>query len=218
MKTITVYWWVFVIVFVLAGIFFFQYRALKKSEDRIQLKEVELATLKGEVSSFKNKNDALTFKVHSVQVEKDNLKKSLEVAGIDIKELKSRDIKWREITSALQAELESSGHGETFIYDTVYINKTDTIRAGAFKWDNDYLFLNGKITNKKLDFQYKYKTDIKLISTGKGKETVVSAFFTDTNAEMLNANSITIKPVSRWWNKWYVYTFAGFAGGYFLSK
>ena len=98
----------------------------RKYKDSKQLQSVELATLKDSVSIYKTKTGQMVAKITSVEVEKRNLKESLEIAGFNIKELKQQNVKWRKITSALRLELEATGSGETAAVDTFFI-KTDRL-------------------------------------------------------------------------------------------
>lgn len=170
------------------------------------------------VKIFKSKNGDLTTQIGSVVIERDNLKQGLENAGYTIKELKDRDIKYRDIIAILKAQISIEGSGSTILHDTVYSNTTDTIKAAEFNWNNRFLFFSGKVIDKKLDFDYKYKTGMDLLSTKSGKSYVVNAYFGDPKMVVTSGNSITITPIKRWWDHWYLYSAAGLVGGYLLFK
>lgn len=196
----------------------FQKCHINRLEDANDLQKVELSTLQDSVVAYTSKTGKLTYKLTSVEVDRDRLKKSLDMAGFDIKELKERDVKWRNITSALKAELATAGSGSTTLHDTAFINNTDTIRAASFNWNNRYLFLSGSIIEKKLDFTYKYKTGIDIINTRKGKNNRVSVFLSDPNAIVTTGNSITIRQKVRWYEKPWLWGAAGLVGGYLIAK
>lgn len=186
--------------------------------DKYQIQSVELSTLNDSVKTVVSKNGDLTFKLSSVSVESDNRKEALDAAGFEIKELRAKDIKWRDINFALKAQLQAQGSGQTVLHDTLLISKTDTIKQANFNWNNKFLFLSGNIREKELKFDYTYKTSIDLISEKKGKSYIISAYLGDKNASITTANSITIVPKNKWWNRWYVHAGAGLVTGYFIFK
>lgn len=191
---------------------------LNKERDKNQIANVQLAALNDSVVQYKSKNGDLTAKISSVMVESDNRKEALDAAGFEIKELRARDVKWRDVNFALKAQIQAQGSGQTVLRDTLLISKTDTIRQANFDWNNRFLFLSGNVSGKNLQFDYTYKTSIDLISEKKGKAYVVSAYLGDKNATITTANSITIVPKKKWWG-WRVVEFAGGIGlGYVLFK
>lgn len=221
MKKLTEYlkkygWWALVLLIVM--IFAFQKCKINKLEDNLQLKNVELSTLNDSVSVFKDKNKNLTFKIAAVEVDAGNRKKALEEAGFEIKDLKDRNIKWRDLVIALQAEIESAGHGSTVLHDTLIITKTDTIKQSNFNWNNRYLFLSGNVIEKKIDFTYKYKTGIDIVNTRQGKDNLVSVYLSDPNAVVLTSNSIVIKRRIYFWEKPWITIPAGIVGGILIMK
>lgn len=211
-------WFVLSVIVLLSGLLLIGKCNNNKLEDKNQLQAVELSSLNDSVTVHKSKNGDLTAKIASVMVESDNRKKALEAAGFEIKDLRKRDIAWRDINAALQAKLEAAGHGQTVLKDTVYIIGTDTIKSAKFKWSNRFLFLDGSIIEKDMKFSYLYKADLSLISEKKGKNYLISAYISDPSASITTANSITIIPKKRWWDKPWLWGIAGLTGGYFLFK
>jgi len=136
-----------------------QFFSIRKLKDKIQLANVELATLNDSVSVHKSKTGQLTFKIASVEIEKRNLKESLETLELTTKELRNQGIKYRDIISVQKAQIDAGGMGSTIIRDTMIITNTDTIRIAKFDWSNNFLSLNGSIENKNLDFNYQYRYD-----------------------------------------------------------
>lgn len=187
-------------------------------KDDLQLKNVELSTLNDSVSVFKDKNKNLTFKIAAVEVDAGNKKKALEEAGFEIKDLKERGVKWRDIVIALQAEIEANGHGSTTLHDTTLVFLTDTVKQANFNWNNKYLFLSGSITDKNMAFDYKYKTGIKFLNTQQGKNNLISVYLDDPNSVVTTANSITIKRNTYFWEKPWVTIPVGILGGILIMK
>lgn len=191
---------------------------LNKERDRYQIAQVELSALNDSVVQYKSKTGELTAKIASVAVESDNRKKALDAAGFEIKELRARDVKLRDVVFALKAQIQAQGSGTTVLRDTLIVSKTDTIRQANFNWNNKYLFLSGNIREKQLQFDYTYKTAIDLVSEKKGKSYVVSAYLSDPQATITTANSITIVPEKRWIGWRILEGAAAFGFGYLISK
>ena len=191
---------------------------LNKERDKNQIANVQLSALNDSVAQYKSKNGDLTAKINSVVVESDNRKKALDAAGFEIKELKEKDIKWRDVVFALKAQIQAQGGGQAVLRDTLIISKTDTIKKANFDWNNRFLFLSGNITGKDMQFKYTYKTSIDLLSEKKGKSYVVSAYLSDPQATITTANSITIVPKKKWWGWDVLKVGAGFGLGVFIAK
>lgn len=191
---------------------------LNKERDKNQIANVQLSALNDSVAQYKSQNGDLTAKIISVTVESDNRKKALEEAGFELKELRARDIKWRDAVFALKAQIQAQGNGQTTLRDTLIISKTDTLKKANFDWNNKFLFLSGNITGKDMQFKYTYKTSIDLISEQKGKSFIVSAYLGDKNASITTANSITIVPEKKWWGWDVLKVGAGFGLGVFIAK
>lgn len=211
------YGWI-ALALLIVTIFTFKQCKINNLKDDVQLKNVELSSIKDSVLVFKDKNKNLTFKIKAVEVDAGNKKKALELAGFEIQDLKQRNIKWRDVAIALQAEIESNGHGSTTLHDTLFITNIDTIKQANFKWDNKYLFLSGNITEQNMSFDYKYKTGIKILNTKQGKNDLVSVYLTDPNAFVTTANSIVIKRKTYFWEKPWVTVPVGILGGILITK
>lgn len=215
--------WIAAISFILATFIYMgiQHRRINHYKDVSQLQAVELSTLKDTVKVYRNKAGDLTSKFNSIEVDRDNLKRSLEFAGFDIKELNERDINWRKVTSALRMQLAATGHVETDIKpDTFRIENTDTVYFSTVEpWSNQYLSIfNGEIVKKKLVFDYRYQTRISIIPTPGRKETIVNVFLTDPKAEITSANSITIKHKKQIWERGWLWAVVGFGTGILISR
>ena len=160
----------------------------------------------------------MTFKIASVEIEKRNLKESLETLELTTKELRNQGIKYRDIISVQKAQIDAGGMGSTIIRDTMIITNTDTIRIAKFDWSNNFLSLNGSIENKNLDFNYKYKTGINIVTEQKPKGTIVNFSLADPNATITTATSITVTRKKSILEKWYITLPVGFVGGFLLAK
>ena len=202
-------YWLPAMVALLIALLGFQKCSIDKLKDTTQIQAVEISTLNDSVSVYRSKAGKLTYKLTSVEIEKDNLKRSLLIAGYDIRELKDRDLNWRKITSALKAELASTGSGSVVLKDTIYITNTDTIRAANFAWKNRYLSLTGKVTPKALDFKYVYRTAIDVVQSGD----VISIYLSDPNAVITTGHQFAVTHKRRWYQKPWVWGAVGLVGG-----
>ena len=165
------------------------------------------------------KNGTLSYQVQAVEVEKRNLRHALETAGYEIKDLKEKEIRWRQVNATLRAELESKGSGQTDIKpDTVIVSKTDTIIKGSFIWNNNFLKLDGTIHENLISFDYRYNTPIEIFTSEKKKETIITVSLSDPNAAIISANSITISKKTPWYKKPWVWGAAGLATGIIVTK
>lgn len=196
-----------------------QHRKIEKLDDLNQLQKVELSILKDTVAVYQNKAGELTYKLTSVEIEKQNLAKSLELMGIDKKILKERDIAWRKITAALRMELAATGHGETTVTDTFRIEKTDTVYfQKVHDWSNKNLSLfNAEIVNQKLSFDYRYKTGIDVYQEQQRRATFVRVTLTDPNAAITKGSSFFVKPKKRLWEKPWLWGLAGLGTGILIT-
>jgi len=189
-------------------------RSLSRSKSELRLKNVEISTLKDSVKVLMSKNGDLTFKFQSVQIESKERKDALELLGFELSDLRQRDIKQKNIISALNAKLSASGSGTMIMKDSIVYIKGDSVKVSYGKWTNNYLTLNPFLIGNNLDFDYLYEAKISLIQ----EKNIVSAIISDPNAKIVTANSITIENKKRWWDKWYFYLAAGSVIGYEIAK
>ena len=189
-------------------------RSLSRSKSELRLKNVEISTLKDSVKIVVSKNGDLTFKFQSVQIESKERKDALELLGFELSDLRQRDIKQKNIISALNAKLSASGSGTMIMKDSIVYIKGDSVKVSYGKWTNNYLTLNPFLIGNNLDFDYLYEAKISLIQ----EKNIVSAIISDPNAKIVTANSITIENKKRWWDKWYFYLAAGSVIGYEIAK
>jgi hypothetical protein len=183
---------------------------------------VELSQMKDSVLTYVTKNGQLISKIKSVEVDKSNLKEALEISGIEIKDLKDQNIKWRNLVSVLQLKIESFGEGQSSVVDTFYIveNTTDTIYYQKIgDWTDNYLSLyNARIENKEFKFKYNYDVDLDLFSEKKRNKIIVTANLNNPNASISTANSITLSTRKKWYEKPWIWGIAGVGTGILISK
>jgi len=191
---------------------------LNKERDRLQIAQVQLSAFNDSVRVFKSKNGELTAKIVSVVVESDNRKKALDAAGFEIKDLKQRNIKLSDVVFAMEAQILAQGSGQTTLHDTTIVTRTDTIEQANFSIREKYFQFDASIINKDVKYTRSYSTGINFISEQKRKSFIVSAYLEDPEAKITTANSITIVPKKKWWDKWYLQVAAGVGVGYLIFK
>ena len=156
----------------------------------------------------------------SVEIDKRNLKEALEISGIEIKNLKDQDIKWRNLVSVLQLKIKSLGEGQTTVVDTFYITDTDTIHYQKVNdWTDSYLSLfNARVENKEFSFKYNYNVDLDLFSEKTRNKIIVTANLNNPNATISTAKSITVSTKPKWYEKPWLWGIAGVGTGILISK
>lgn len=211
--------WFFVVV--IAGLLFLLMLGKcnnNKLQKENELKTIELSTLNDSVETVVGKNGDLTFKLSSVVVEASNNRKALEAAGFEIQKLKEKEVEWRKVNFALQAQIQAIGNGQTILHDTTIVNRTDTVKSANFTVNEKHLYFAASIVNKDVKYNYKYSTGIDIVNTPVGKnKNIVNVYLTDPQAKITSANSITITHKTRWYEKPWIWGLAGFAGGYYLG-
>jgi len=217
------YWWIGLIV-VFSVVLFVQHIKINRLNDDVQIKNVELSTLKDTVLTVVTRNGQLISTVNSVQIEKDNIKESLQAMGLDLKALKDENIKLKTLNFVLNAQLTSSGDVATPTKDTFRIpdDGGDSIRYSIVSdWTDTRLSLfNGIVENNNLTFDYTYNLRFKLLSNTEKNKTIVTFVPDDKTGKTLisSANSITIIHKKKWWEKWWIWTIVGATGGILITK
>lgn len=206
------------VILALIGSNIYQYIVAERFRNVSQIQAVELSILNDSVAVYQSKNGDLTYKLTSARIDRENLREALEVAGENIKELKKKDIEWRNITHTLLMRLEAAGSGEINVIDTLIIHHTDTVKFAKFDWNNAYLYLDGSIKDDKMNFDYRYQTGIQIVQHAKKKDQVVSVMLTDPNASIISGSSITVNNPRKWWDKWWLHGLVGFTAGVLITK
>jgi hypothetical protein len=196
----------------------FQHFDLKKANEDLQLAKLELAVQNDTIISFRTRDSTLVSKIRSIEIDRDNLKDALEEMGLDRKKLRDQKIKLQDVISVLQIKLEASGHVETVIRDTIRIEKSDTIKIGRFKWSNKFLFINGSIEDKDINFDYLYQTKISNVQDQNRKGTTVSLVLSDPKARITNGASFAVIHKKSLLEKWWITVPVGIMGGILISK
>lgn len=201
-------------------IIFYQDYTIKKLEKTNQLQAVELSMANDTVKKFRNKADELISQIKVVEVSRDNLKESLEKAGVDIEKLRDDKIRLNKVIEYYKMQGQATGTGSIALRDTFTIIKRDTINYLKFdKWSNDFLIMtNGEIINRQLNFNYRYLIDFQFFKEEYRKSTIISVKFKDPGAEITSANSIVVFNEKKWWEKPWLWGLAGLTTGILISK
>jgi hypothetical protein len=212
-----------ILVLILLSLLGWQQRRLNSLKKSGQLDKVKLSMLQDSVSVLKDKNQNLTFKIQSVEVSESNARKALEASGFEIKDLRAREIKWRDLSYTLQAKIVALGKGTIILRDSITPGRVDLIPVKTGSWNDDYLSLTPILIADSLTFTYRYETGIRLLAD---KHNTVSAYLVNPRnpkepnpyATITTANSITFTPTRHWYtNKW-LYLGAGIVGGIWIAK
>ena len=193
---------------------------LSQAREISNLQAVEISTLRDSVKTVVTKNGLLTFQVASAEIQKNQLKDALDLAGYDIKSLNEREIEYRKINSILKARLEATGSITTTVRDTFTVVKTDTVRYQSLaSTSNGFLSIfDASIRYQKLNFSYRYNVDFDFFQTTHKNKTVVSVMLTDPNAEIISANSIIVTHKKRFFQKPWFWAVTGFTTGLIIAK
>jgi hypothetical protein len=198
----------------------FQHFKLKKATNNLQLARLEIAAQNDSITVIKMKSGKLAFQLQTVQIDRDNLKEALEELNISTFDLKQQNLKWRNITLALQAQLAVQGNATTVVVSQPATKDSTAIEK--FNWTNKYLFVSGELAKKKtgktLSFNYIYKTEIQVLQANNSKGTVISLTLTDPNASITRGASFTVNHKKNWWEKWYFTIPLAGLTGYTIAK
>lgn len=199
-------------------VLYYQNKHLDKTN---QIQAVELMAAKDSATLFKTKAGETYFQMKAVEIEKNAIKESLITAGFELKDLRQKDIKWRDLVGVLTAKIESFGSGSTAGHDTtIYVLSSVPFVGKKYNdWSNGNLFLYDLYTDKdSLHHKYKYQTGISFFPEKQGKNTKVTATLTDPHAVVTTGYSIIITPTSKWYMKPWLWGVAGLAGGIFITR
>ena len=189
--------------------------------DDVQLRNVELSTLKDSVLSVVTKNGQLISKIESVEVDKGNLKDALSIAGFDMKELRRDNIKKNNIILAMKAQLEATGSISTTVHDTFKVVDTDTVYYSIVNdWtDSKLSIFGGTIENNNLNFErYNFKVGFDFFLTEERNKSIVTVKFPDENVRLTTANSINVPHKTKWYRKWWLHDLIGLTAGILITK
>lgn len=196
-----------------------QYFQLKSSRKTNQIQAIELMNANDTAKIYKDKTGQLYSVLKAVTTDAVDLKNQLSAFGLENKELKAKDIKWKNITSALKAELAMKGHDTIPLHDTVYIDTLNVLHAfKSYTWTNHFLSLSGIIRDKTMDVDYSYKVGMTFVTEPVGKATKVTAWLLDPKASIITGSEIVVSHKTKWYEKPWVWGIAGAVGGYYLGK
>lgn len=221
MKTSKKYSGVILVILIAAAVLYFvQKRKINKLSEQTQVQAIELSQLQDSVLTYATKNGQLISKINSVEVDKRNLREALGASGLEIRDLKDKDIRWRKLVSVLRADLEAVGKGTTTVTDTFKVVETDTVYYQLINdWTNNYLSLSSMtIEGGDFDFSYSYKTPIEIYTEELRKKTIVTVSLPDPEAKITTGTSITIERKTKWYKQPWLWGVAGLTTGILILK
>ncbi len=227
LKLIKKYW---PVILFLVLIFYLGILKLKinKLEDDIQIKNVRISTMQDSVLTYATKTGQLVSKVNSVEIDKRNLKYSLQEIGFNLKEVKNANVKLRNVVAALKAEIKATGSVSTPVIDTFIVytkdstkpNEIDSVNYMKVKdWSDGKLSVfDGNIIDNELNFDYQYYLQLKLLVDEQKKGFTVTAVTDTTTTKFVSGNSIFVRDKKKWYERPAVWGVTGILAGVLIAK
>jgi|LSQX01.3.fsa_nt_gb hypothetical protein len=176
---------------------------IKNLKQTIQFQSAELVSAKNEVLELTTKNGQLYYEMETVQVEKTNMKKALDILGLENSELKKMNIQAKNTIAALEIIIEHSSTGQTTVVDTLYIENTDTVyyqKVNPFN-DGNLSLYNGRVVRGDLSFDYTYNLALQQIIHKRKKDVIITIVTDSPNAKIIAGKSLTIKSFKKWYEQ-----------------
>ena len=214
--------WV-VVILLIAG--FFGFREWKHNQAEKGLQTM-LEVLNDNVEVYKNKEGQWEAERKSFNLTTAELRKNGQELGFENSGLKKRVGNLKNLVNRLEGDLEAIGTGSAQLTpDTVYLSDGTTFIGHKFDWSNNYLSLNGTLSNTyELNFDYSYKSSFEVTTYWKRsgmfkrKDLVVNFTMSDPNAQATDLNSVVIKPdPPKFFETNWFWGGVGFLGGLFMS-
>lgn len=205
----------FVILIILLAIQSFR---LNSQQKKNQVQAVELMAANDSALAYKTKSGEAYFKLSGQQIESNALKASVENYGLQISDLRQRDVKWRDVISVLKSQLAMSGNDTITLHDTLYKDNGVPVVAKAYQWSNGFLSLGGSIKDEKMAINYSYKTDLSFVAEKKGNNITVTAFMSDPKAKIIKGSQIIVRDKTKWYLKPWLWGIIGVGTGFCLAK
>jgi hypothetical protein len=205
----------------LIGILFYYKFQTRKFQEISQVQAVKLSTLQDSVKVIKQKNGELSYKIEAVEVDKRNLRQALEIAGFEIKDLKEKEIKYKNLIAVLELTIQGFGKGQSEVRDTIYITEKDTVYVQLIRdWSDSRLNLfDMRIIDNQFTFGYTYTIhDLGMFVEEKKDSWIVTAAPKQPGVKIVSGNSIVIVDKKGFFERPIVWAIAGFTGGILITR
>jgi hypothetical protein len=210
---------ILIVFFVVTVIgFLIMSKKISNLREENEIQKVQLMIGNDSIKQYKTKSGEWYGKFNSVDVENGSLKKSLGELGLTVEKLKSENISYRDVISALNMKLTAKGHDSIRIKDSIRYVDRIKITEHTFNWTNGYLKEWGTLTDKIIDRYYVYSIDLNAVSTQKRKVITVTTSVNDPNARITNGSQINVVYKAPWYEKGWIWGAAGFVAGIIVNK
>jgi hypothetical protein len=215
--------WAAIIILIISFVGFREWKNNKTQKGLQTMIEV----LNDSTQIYKNKENKWESEKKSFNITTAELRKHGQELGFENAGLRKQVGNLKNLVSRLEGDLEIAGEGSIVFSppDTVYL-EGDTVYVGQeFNWTNNYLTLNGTLSNsQELDFNYKYNSTFKITTYWKKpgmfkrKDLVVNFTMSDPNAYTTSLNNVVIKPdPPKFYETRLFWGGVGFLGGLIVS-
>lgn len=224
---------IFIFLLVVTGVIGFfliqnsiQKKDIQSKEVRISLLNSKINGLDGVINTYKDKNGELYSQIEVLEGSVSSLKDNLDLLDIEKKELKQKVGSLSNLLSITKIELQKVGQGETNVdwnKDSTENNTEEKapINSGAFSWNDDFLYINGRLLSDSVYLRYEtVPLKLKIIPYEKnplfGRATTVMDIYTEPNVRIISAQTYTVTHKEPFYEVWWVDLIAGFAAGAWL--
>lgn len=210
-----------VLSLVVIVLFYLQHRKIRGYKDTSQLQAVELSQLKDTVLTYVTKSGQLITKIKMIEVDKRNLREALELSGHEIKDLKEKEIRYKNLIAVMELKIQAFGEGTANVTDTLIINNTDTVYVQIIRdWTDSRLSLfDMRIQNNEFKFGYIYNIDkMNLFVEEKKDSYVVTATFNQPGLVVTSGSSIVIENKKGFFERPLVWGVVGLGAGILIAK
>ncbi len=202
--------------------------SVKTCQNNEREASIKIASLTDTVTTYKNKNGELIAQVETMRGTMDELKGSLEAAGVQLKDLKKQIGSLNNLVSYLTVKASVTNTVTVTNTDTVYVDSTGTEVTGRqFAWSNKWMQLDGVSFPLSTTIRYKYDIEFNTVTYrirrgflmfGKPDKYVTDIKFSDPGIFVSNMRSITVEPNVGFFRKPVVNFALGAIGMYFLMR
>jgi len=204
---------------------FFSVRQCKENKEVIKIYRKSYDSTVNTTRLFKNKLGEYVSRGTTYELTIEQLKKEGGNLSLESDKLKKKVVNLNNLVAHWKGK--ASLHDTIVVEntDTLFIINTDTLKVKHFKWNNNYLSVDGLTTPKFTTLVYDYRFDFDLTSyykregIFKRKELVTDIHFSDTNLVTQDFKGVVVKkPRPRWYESRGFAIGVGIIGGLLLAK
>jgi len=138
-------------------------RTCQQNNDTIGILSAKADSSYLEATYYRGKNGELIGQVNTHELTIKDLKDLGDQLGFENKSLKDQVGRLNRLVAHWQGKAGMTDTVYATLYDTVYVDSAGNEVAGrSFKWNNDYLFINGLVMTDNVQLNYLYQVDFSL--------------------------------------------------------